>query len=516
MSHSQKISSFNVSTSLNNSDLFTFVLNGTNKNISFSDFKLALGVTGTLNQVGDPLGAPILDKTSATQNNIRSLESTKGVIASVSAQNGVALACNFKQSASGSKLITDLNSKQYEFKTLIGGESINITDTGESLRIDFATDVTSTKTVVISQLSDFPEPVNGVITLLSDVDYLLVQDITTSNRFVVGNPTTVRSSSTQMVSLTYTGTGDMFTGSDPSLKIMHITVSCPNGTLFNVSSAGGGIVQMIESNIGSCENIGTIDGNFITRFTNVAFQDIKTNGLILAGVNNTLVVDTIIVFLNGGTLFDFSSSTFQAVSISGVIVTVSSEGTTYISGLSSSGNIVSGGLGTVFDSKLFGSLSSLSGISPEDSRWNFSLNNTIADTRPDSLLSFQTPTTTVLAAATPALITGTWTVERTSQMTGTIGGRTTYNGEKNAILPITAALSLEPVSGTNKDVNIYLAKNGSVIANSKVSTTVSSGSPKNQSVVWQDNWASGDFYEVWIESLDGTDLQVNSAKLRVN
>ena len=66
MSHNQKISSFNISTSLNTNDLFTFVVNGTNKNVSFDSFKLALGVTGELSQVGDPLGAPILDKTSPT------------------------------------------------------------------------------------------------------------------------------------------------------------------------------------------------------------------------------------------------------------------------------------------------------------------------------------------------------------------------------------------------------------------------------------------------------------------
>lgn len=101
-------------------------------------------------------------------------------------------------------------------------------------------------------------------------------------------------------------------------------------------------------------------------------------------------------------------------------------------------------------------------------------------------------------------------------MTATAGGRITYNGEKNATLPVTATVSLEPVSGTNKDINIYLAKNGVVITASKVFTTVSAVSPKNQSVVWQDSWASGDYYEVWIESVDGTDVQVNTAKLRVN
>ena len=513
---SMKISQFNVSTSLTDSDLLTFVVNSTNKTVSFADFKDGLGVTGSICQTGNPLGVPILD-TSGTTFNIRNLESSKGVRFSVSAENGVTGACNFTQATAGAKLIPDLNAGQYKFKTMVAGSNMSLTETADSIIYNYAPDTATNKTVIISDINDFPAAAAGVITLAADTDYLIVNDISTANRFVVSRPNTLRAASSQMVTLEYTGSGNMFTGVDPSFKLVNITVSCPNGNLFSTTAPTlPGLVQMVESNVKECETLGAVDGNFITRFTNVAFENIKTNGLTFSGTNEILVINTSVAVLNGGSLVDLGTSTFKALSIDGGIIGNSAVGTFFLSGLTNSGNIRAGGLGVVINNKVFGSGSSLSGISTDDGRWNFVANNSIPDTRPDCLLTFDAPTTTVLAVATPALITGAWTVQRDSQMTGTVGGRATYNGEKSSILPITAALSVEPVAGTNKDINIYFAKNGSVLTDSKVITTVSSGSPKNQSVLWQDSLASGDYYELFIESVDGTDVQVNTAKLRVN
>ena len=101
-------------------------------------------------------------------------------------------------------------------------------------------------------------------------------------------------------------------------------------------------------------------------------------------------------------------------------------------------------------------------------------------------------------------------------MSGTVAGRLTYKGEKKSTLPISGTISIEPVSGTNKAVNIYLAKNGSVIVASLVHLVISSGSPKSPPINWQDAFNENDFYEMFIESIDGTNLQVNTANLRVN
>ena len=513
---SQKISSFNVSTTLNDSDLFTFVVNGTNKNIAYSSFKTDLGVTGTLSQTGNALAAPVLDQVGSDYN-IRSIEGGAGINTSVSAENGINVACNFTQGSSGLPLITSLKSSQYEFKTLVAGNNMAIADNGDHLTIGFNPSSGSSKTVVVSSISDFPEPITGVITLAAETDYLIVDDISTVNRFVVSVPNSIRASTSQMVTLEYTGSGDMFTGVNPNFKIANITVAAPNGHILNTTSPlGTGIVQMVESNIGACQTIGSIDGNFITRFSSIAFESIALGGLTFSGANNILVIDVGVAFLGGGSLIDLGTATFNTVSITGGNIADSSVGAFFLSGATLSANINVGGLGSVINNNEFGSGTSLQGISTNDARWNFLANNNIPDTRPDGLLSFDAPTTSVLTAATPALITGAWTIERVSQMSGTVVGRLTYDGEKNSTLPITVTLSLEPVAGTNKDINIYLAKNGTVISNSKAITTVSAGSPKNQSVLWQDAFAGGDYYEIWIESVDGTDVQVNTAKLRVN
>lgn len=156
MSHNQKISSFNISTSLNTNDLFTFVVNGTNKNVSFDSFKLALGVTGELSQVGDPLGAPILDKTSPTQNNIRNLEDGAGVSFSVSAQNGVVGKWNIAQDSAGVSLTSGLLNKQPVMSSLSAGLGISIVKTNNEIilsnTIDPATGLSNR--VVVTQASD--------------------------------------------------------------------------------------------------------------------------------------------------------------------------------------------------------------------------------------------------------------------------------------------------------------------------------------------------------------------------
>lgn len=134
----QKISEFNVSTSLTNSDLFTFVVNGTNKSIAFSDLKAELGVTGTLATDGASLGTPILE-IIGTDYKIRNLEDSKGIITSVSAENGITVGCNFAQSAIGYKVIHDLDADVYQFKTLIAGSNITITESDEELTFDVET-----------------------------------------------------------------------------------------------------------------------------------------------------------------------------------------------------------------------------------------------------------------------------------------------------------------------------------------------------------------------------------------
>ena len=129
----RKISEFNVSTSLTTSDLFTFVVNGTNKNIAFSDLQTSLGALGTLSQVGDPLGAPVLEVESPSVYNVRNLEAGAGILPSVSAQNGISLKWNVAQDNTGTELVSNLSSLTPDISSLVEGQGISITKTGNAI-----------------------------------------------------------------------------------------------------------------------------------------------------------------------------------------------------------------------------------------------------------------------------------------------------------------------------------------------------------------------------------------------
>ncbi len=153
---SQKISSFNVSTSLNDSDLFTFVVNGTNKNVKFSDFKLGLGVTGTLTAIGDPLAVQVLNEPTAQDYQIRAIESGAGILASVSPQNGITLDWNVLQDTVGEPIVVNLTSAQPSLCSLKAGTGISITKDGGALvfnnTVDPATGLSNR--VVVTEAAD--------------------------------------------------------------------------------------------------------------------------------------------------------------------------------------------------------------------------------------------------------------------------------------------------------------------------------------------------------------------------
>lgn len=516
---SKKESQFVVQNVISDTDFIRIFRTGLNSAVSFSDFKTSLGVTGSISQVGDPLGAPVL-YTSGDNYFIRNIESTKGVQANVSAQNGVALGLNIAQANTGVKLIDDLNAKQYQLKTLKEGVGVNLNDEGDTIEINFVSDAGASKTVVVSEESDFPTPVAGVITLEEDTDYLLANDISTANRFVVSRPNTIRASSSQMVSLTYTGSGDMFTGTNSSFKIVNITVDAPNGNIFNTTAPSlPGIVQMVESNVKSCQTLGTIDGNFITRFSNVAFENIIADGLTFAGTNNILVVDVGVAFLGGGSLIDLGTSTFESISIDGGVIASSAPGTFFLSGLTNSGNINPGGSGSVINNKGFGSGSSLNGISNDDARWNFLANNTIPNSTSDVLIytDGNALETTIAAVDTPVKVNAVFTEEDAARFTSDSSGRATYVAEVPARLPIDVTISMLGASGGDKQATVYIAINGTVITATSMQTTINSSKSGAATAIWQYDFQPNDYVEVFVENNTNiVNIVATNVVLRVN
>ena len=153
---SQKISAFTSQTLLDNADQFTFVRSGTNFKVAFSDLKNDLGVTGTLNQVGDRLATPILEQTGGGVNNIRNLESGAGVMFSVTAQNGIAGKWNVAQDSAGVSITSGLTDAQPVLASLSAGLGISIIKSGNEITLTNTVDPATglSNRVVVTEAAD--------------------------------------------------------------------------------------------------------------------------------------------------------------------------------------------------------------------------------------------------------------------------------------------------------------------------------------------------------------------------
>ena len=127
-------------------------------------------------------------------------------------------------------------------------------------------------------------------------------------------------------------------------------------------------------------------------------------------------------------------------------------------------------------------------------------------------------TATVIAStATPVRVAGTWTVDLSTNATCTTAGRITYTGTTTQILTINAALSLDPTSGSNQNLQVYLYKNGAAIAGSRIESKVNTGEHLAVPLVYQISMATNDYIEIYVQNSTATNnITVSRAVLSIN
>jgi hypothetical protein len=111
-----------------------FFNNGYNYQITYANFLSGLGVTGSIDQDGDPAGVPVLD-IQGTVNYIRNLEAGAGVSINVSAQNGIEIEHNFTIDSTGEPLMQDIGDPSPTFVSLVAGTGIDIVTSGTTIEI---------------------------------------------------------------------------------------------------------------------------------------------------------------------------------------------------------------------------------------------------------------------------------------------------------------------------------------------------------------------------------------------
>jgi len=378
--------------------------------------------------------------------------------------------------------------------------------------------------IIVNSMADFPAAAAGVRTLDDDTRYVLAAGVTTSDRFVLGSNTQITSFSTISPVFEYTGTGAMFTAIDNTVLIQDIRLNCPNGEVFNFSD-----VATPNTNIGFIKDVlinnaakfGTFDSLISLVITDTSCFN-ATDGITLAGTGWRVWRFQDIGMISTSATFvgvDLGLSECAGILFQTSLFTMTDPAAIAFKGAASSANVPVGSIGRISNMNTPAVGIALSGLTTDDIRWSFFDNDAVPDTMPDSFITMtgNATATTIAVTGTPVLIAGTWTEEQSSQFTTTAAGRITYNGERNLKAPILASLSCRMVSGSDTDVTFSLYKNGVQIAASQQGNTVKAAATGNTSIMWQDDIAEGDYFELFVANEDGTiNILVEDAKFLIN
>lgn len=521
----QQVTESQKTTTLDSGDYFGVSRSGTMYSITFSDFTTQLGVTGTLTDGSAGTATPVLRSVTTNDYILRGISGDSGITAQLDGNDDILISLNLANegsSSNGAGTLIESSSNPKTFRRIRGGSGIAVSEETGTITITASSEATSTKTVVVNDIDDFPAAEAGVITLEADTDYLITADITTSNRFVLpsNDVCVIRAADRRITTLTYSGSDSMFTYTNPQASIKNIALSAANGTLFASSSSTTGAFDLFKVFI-ACDTVGSMDNLSTFTLDGVVFTSITTNGLTFTGTDIACRLQSVLFSnVSAGTCYDLGTATFRRFSIEGATVLASSAGTTLLSGLAASGNIGSGVLAQVTNVNITGSMTPLNTITIDDAQWKFFNSNVIPDTRTDAIGYLSaSATTTISASGTPVVLNagGNFVDVEASQMTITTGGRVTYDGVQGAKLPINATLSMAPSSGGSQQLGAYIAKNGVVITGSETYLTTSSGAPSSISVIWQDTPDNSDYYEVFIENDGATnDIVVDKFVFRFN
>ncbi len=515
----RKKSNFPAETSVLGGASFDYFVNGVNFKITFEDLKASLGVTGTLAQDGAVTGVPVLDQ-AGTDNFIRNLEFGSGVKGSVSPENGISILHNFIFNTIGAPLTDDAAATSPILKSILPGTGISLVETVNTIELN-ATGVTvPLDTVIINTEADFPVQDGSTITLEAATVYRLANTFSTAKRFIVENGAALVSNNSFGSTLTYTGVGNMFTMIDASFTIASIRISSPNAlqTFSFVDTVGqtkvffSTFVAVVET-----PKYGTFTDANIVLIQDSAILS-AADGVTLAGILTTVFIDKVTVASTDAGFIgaDLGTAVIENLNIQNS----QGQGTTGIgiSGLPNNGNIPVGAVADIVNNN-FGSLTPVVGITTDDFRFFFSGNTDIADTRQLGLNSLSgNVTNTVVALSTPTLALGTWVPQSvTSHFTADAAGRITYNGERPFSGAISINATLDTVGGGSKNIAIYLAVNGSIVAETVQSASVAAASPMGLTSIWDLTFAENDFIELFVENQTNTDsIIVTDAVIRIS
>lgn len=522
MSNGQKISQFNVLTSLLDSASLTVVSGGQNYTIPFSTFKTLLGVTGTLESVGDPLGVPVLSEPVSGQYEIKSLEDGAGIIFNTTVEGGAQAKWNVLQDATGLPVANSLTSLQPVLSSLVAGTGMVLTQNGNAITITATGEANPNNTVIINVEADFTVQDATTITLEAGKIYQIADNISTAKYFIVQDKARFTANNFFSPVFTYTGTGTMFVGVDASFQIDNCRIDHPNAQGFEFTDTVGGqklflmdtVRTVSGTNFGTFNNMQTLSIGFSSTLD-------MDQGVTVTGTDWAII--TASKFFQQSTsgsfvAFDLTTAISSTLELDDLIA-VAPAGSIGIKGAAASANVPAGVVATVSGCNFSGVTTPLSGITEDDIRWRFSGNSAIPNSMSDALISIagSSTVTTISTINVPVKFVGTFTSNSLSRFSHDGAGRITYIGETAERHPIDITTTILMNSGGDKQVSVYVAINGSIVTNTGKQGTASSTKAASITTFWQHTFVNGDYVEIFLENnSDAIDIIGQQAVFRVN
>jgi hypothetical protein len=375
--------------------------------------------------------------------------------------------------------------------------------------------------VWISNIDQLPTPVSNVITLLANTTYYFTANLDLLGDRLVGSENTcILGSSSECAFITSTGLGAsvaLFT-TDYTTAIRHVSFH-DVGTCIDIDGSRSGQTPALDwtgVNFVDIPDVGTIKdvGNFI--FSKGAL--LNSQGLIFDGTIGTVGIDNSIFTGDGsvGNIFEVKSTAIITrrfrIIYSSIVAFTSTVGIE----VNASATIPSEGY--ILDTVNFsGGGTYISGVAYTDDKARFiGVRGVSNSAEIGSLYMIANATvTTITTISTPVKILGTTTLNTNSQKFTHASNKLTYDGALNRTFKINCVASF--TSGNNKNISLFVAKNGVVDASSEIQATTD-GNGKSEGISCQTivEMIETDYIEIWIANNSGSnDITVQQLNFTV-
>jgi hypothetical protein len=372
-------------------------------------------------------------------------------------------------------------------------------------------------TVIVNQKGDFPAPSAGVITLAANTTYIVTGVIALgTDRIVLADQCDIQGTNPKYSALTYTGTGNMLTaGSNVDFAMSDIKLDAgASGTVFDLNGGGTEEAFLFDITIVNCAKVGDFASWYSLVWEQGEVFDGGT-GITTSGTSHKLIFDLIefVAWDINQTMIDIGTTTYDFCDFFRCEFEGGTTGQTGIDIAASSANINAGFEGRIEDCFFENTLTNaVLNADAGDLLWYYFGNGAgLQDSSYNAQGYNHTLTTTTIGvgdgdSGNPKLMNGStnWVAEHEDHWTISTGGRITYNGEEPREFHARAVINGTVASGTGKNFNFYIAKNGTAITASKITREFSSGTNGTVTSAAIVDAVKNDYFELFVENTTDT------------